>query len=92
MDCKCVVGILWDEGVGPKALWLVIELWENVELLCKVGRCFGRIFKARHIVTQGGPLSPTIVRLMVDMVVRVWLINVTVSMDITNVCLLPMCF
>ena len=41
-------------------------------LCCRAAGYYGRLFKARRGVTQGGPLSPTIFNLMVDAIVREW--------------------
>ena len=35
MDCKRVVNILRDAGVGLKAIWLIIKFWEGAYLFCK---------------------------------------------------------
>jgi hypothetical protein len=91
MDQERVVSILRDDGVGPKAMRLIIKFWEGADLYCTAGEFYGRLFKAKRGVTQVGPLSPTIFNLMVDAVVRAWLLEVTGSMDILDVRLLLAC-
>ena len=65
--------ILRAAGVGEKALRLIARFWKYSVMACLAGGRYGRRFKARRGVTQGGPLSPTIFNLMVDAVVREWL-------------------
>ena len=64
--------ILRDCGVGEKALRLIARFWRDAELVCRASGYYGRPFRARRGVTQGGPLSPTIFNLMVDAIVREW--------------------
>ena len=59
-------------GVGEKTVWLIARFWKESGLCCRAAGFYGRLFKARRGVTQGGPLSPTIFNLMVDAVVREW--------------------
>jgi hypothetical protein len=92
MDRERMVDILREAGVGPKAMRLIILFWERAQLICKLGGYFGRVFKAKRGVTQGGPLSPTIVNLMVDAVVCAWLMEIDGTMDITDVRRLLACF
>ena len=70
MDHEHLVGILQDTWVGLKSLRPVIMFWGNAELVCKAGGYFSQIFKAKHGITQGGPLLPIISNLKVDTVVR----------------------
>ena len=69
---RCIE-ILWAAGVGEKALRLITRFWKYSVMACRAGGRYGRRFKARRGMTQGGPLSPTICNLMVDAVVREWL-------------------
>ena len=55
------------------------------KLFCKAARYFKRAFKAKHGVTQCGPLPPTILNFMVDAVVRTWLMEVGGAMDFLDV-------
>ena len=59
-------------GVGEKALRLIARFWRDAELVCRASGYYGRRFRARPGITQGGPLSPTIFNLMVDAIVREW--------------------
>ena len=49
---------------------LIARFWRDAELVCRASGYYGRRFRARRGVTQGGPLSPTIFNLMVDAIVR----------------------
>ena len=41
-------------------------------MVCRASGYYGRRFRARRGVVQGGPLSPTIFNLIVDAIVREW--------------------
>ena len=73
MDRGRCLDILRDAGTGEKALCLIARFWQQSVMVCQAGGRYGRPFRARRGVTQGGPLSPTIFNLMVDAVVREWL-------------------
>jgi hypothetical protein len=92
MDRERAVDILREAGVGPKALRLIILFWERAQLICKADGYFGRVFKAKRGVTQGGPLSPTIFNVMVDAVVRAWMIEIDGVMEIADMRRLLACF
>ena len=64
--------ILWDCGVGEKALRLIARFWRDAELVCRAGGYYGRPFCARRGVTQGGPPSHTLFNLTVNAIVREW--------------------
>jgi hypothetical protein len=85
------IDILVEVGVGPKVIRLIVNFWEKAQLFCKAGGYFGRPFRAKYGVTQGGPL-PTIFNLMVDAVVRVWITGIGGTLDITKVRRLVACF
>ena len=85
MDRERYIDIVVKTGVGQKAVRLIINFWEDGNLYCRMARYYGRVFKAKHGVTQDGPLSPTIFNLMVDAVVRAWLMEVEGSMDFADV-------
>ena len=72
MDRGRCLEILRDCGVGEKALRLVARFWRDAELVCQASGCYGRPFRARRGVTQGGPLVPIIFNLMVDAIVQEW--------------------
>ena len=70
MDRERCIDICVEVGVGSKVIQLIINVCEGGNLYCRAARYYGRVFKAKRGVTQGGPLSPTIFNLMVDAVVR----------------------
>ena len=41
-------------------------------MVCRAVACYGLLFKTGHGVTQGGPVFPTIVNLMVDTIICEW--------------------
>ena len=72
MDRERCLEILRDCGVGEKIIRLISRFWRDAEMACRAEGHYGRPFRARRGVTQGGPLSPTIFNLMVDAIVREW--------------------
>jgi hypothetical protein len=85
MDRGRCLAILVDAEVGPNAVRLIANFWEGGQLYCRAARYFGRAFKAKRGITQGDPLSPTIFNLMVDAVVRAWLMEVHGTMTFDDV-------
>ena len=62
--------ILRNCGVGEKAIRLISRFWKHGLLVCRAAGFYGRPFRARRGVTQGGPVSPSIFNLMVDAIIR----------------------
>ena len=73
MDRERCLEIMVAYGVGPNLIRLLRFFWDNAELVCRAGGCFGTPFKSYRGVTQGGPFSPRIFNIMVDAIVREWL-------------------
>ena len=48
--------------------------WKRMTMVVRAGQNYGTGFKGEHGVTQGDPLSPTIFNVVVDAVVRHWLL------------------
>ena len=65
MDCEWCLKILEEYGVGPNMLGLIQYFWDNAEMVCRAGGCFGKPSKAYRSVTQGGPVSPRVFNFMV---------------------------
>ena len=55
-----------------QALRLIRTIWDEAILVCRASGYHGSPFSAERGVTQGGPLSPTIFKIMVDAIVREW--------------------
>ena len=73
--------ILQEYGVGPKMLHLIKHFWDHAQLTCRASGYYGKPFKSSRGTTQGGPLSPRIFNIIVDAVVRAWLIQLFGSDD-----------
>ena len=58
MDRERCIDICVEAGVGPNAVQLVVNFWEGGNGYCRAARYYGRVFKAKRGITQGGPLSP----------------------------------
>ena len=73
MDRGRCLEILEDCGVGPRARRLIQQFWELGEMARRASGYYGRVFTAGRWVTQGGFLSPTVFNLVVDTIVREWI-------------------
>merc|ERR1712086_1230862 len=85
MDRGRYIDVCVEAGVGPNAVRLIVNFWDGGNLYYRAARYYGRVFKAKRGVTQGGPLSPTIFNLMLDAVVKVWLMELEGKMDFQDV-------
>ena len=65
--------ILEGYGVGPGARRLLKTYWRRLTMLARAVGYYGEAFKGDRGVTQGDPLSPTILIVLVDAVVRHWI-------------------
>ena len=45
MDREQCLDILETYGVGTKLLWLLQHFWDDVEMVCRAGGCYGTPFK-----------------------------------------------
>ena len=68
--------ILRRGGIGPKLQKLLHQYWEKQEVVPKPGKFFGRTLHIERGVTQGDPVSTTIFNIVVDSVVRAFLLVV----------------
>ena len=66
--------ILEGYGVGPQARRLLRAYWGKSTMVAWEGGYYGTGFKVARGVTQGDPLSPTISNVVVDAVVRHWVV------------------
>ena len=74
LDRSRTLEILKGYGVGDRVRRLLATYWERTTMVARAGRYYGKGFKGERGVTQGDPLSPTIFNVVVDAVVRHWLI------------------
>ena len=44
-DRELCLDILETYGVGTKLLWLLQHFWDDVEMVCRAGGCYGTPFK-----------------------------------------------
>ena len=56
MDRDRCVKILDGYGVGPNILRLIVNCWDQAELVCRASGRYGAPFKAKREVAKGGPL------------------------------------
>ena len=68
--------VLRGYGLGPNLQKLLQRYWDKREVVSTARNLFGRLFGKDRGVTQGNPVSPTIFKIVVDAVVRVFLLEV----------------
>ena len=73
LDRSRSLEILKRYGVRARARKILREYWDRTTMVARVGRYYGKGFMGGRGVTQGEPLSPTIFNVVVDAVVRHWL-------------------
>ena len=70
LDRSRCLEILEGYGVGPRDLRLLHRYWDRPHIVARAGEYYGEPFRGERYVTQGDPLSPTILNVVVDAVVR----------------------
>lgn len=73
LDRERTLEILVGYGVGPAAIRLLHNFWDQQQVVARLGGYYGMPFEANRGVTQGDIISPTIFNVVVDAVVRYWL-------------------
>jgi len=73
VDRERTLDILEQYGVGPRALRLLRQFWEQQVIVARQGGYHGEPFKATRGIVQGDAASPTIFIVVVDAIVRYWL-------------------
>ena len=59
-------------GVGPRAFRILHTYWRRLTMVTRANGYYGEEFKGARGVTQRDPISPIIFNLVVDAVVRNW--------------------
>ena len=77
MDRSRTLEILKGYGVGDRVRRLLTVYWERTTMVARAGRYYRKGFKGERGVTQGNPISPTIFNVVMDAVVRHWLLLAT---------------
>ena len=72
LDRSRSLKILKGYGVGDRVQRLLREYWDKTTMVARAGGYYGKGFKRGGGMTQGNPLSPTILNVVVDAVVRHW--------------------
>ena len=75
LDRSRCLGILEGYGIGPGARRLLRNYWRRLTMAARSGGYYGTSSKGEQGVTQGKPLSPTLFNVVVDAVVRHWLVG-----------------
>ena len=71
---RCLL-LLEGHGAGPNMRRLIRHFWDEATNVCRTSGNYGTPFKAGSRVTQGGPLSAKLFNILVDAVVRDWLLR-----------------
>ena len=66
------LGILEGYCVGPRELSLLLQYLARLRMVVRTGGYYGAPFRGERGVNLGEPLSPTILNMVVDAVVRHW--------------------
>ena len=61
--------ILYGCGVGPRSHRILRVCWDRLRIVAHAGGYYGTVFQGFRGVAQGGPMSPTILNVVVDAVV-----------------------
>ena len=72
LDRSRCLEILEGYGVGPRDLRLLLRYWERLHIVARAEGYYVKPFHVDRGVTQGDPLSPTILNMVVYMVVYNW--------------------
>ena len=72
LDRRSCLDILAVYGVILQSLSLLRRYWDRLTMVAMVGGYFWSPSKGKNNVTRGGPLSPTIFNVVVDVVHRHW--------------------
>ena len=72
LDRSRSLEILKGYRVGDRVRRLLREYWDNTTMVERAGGYYGKGFKGGRGMTQGEPMSPTILNVVVDAVVRHW--------------------
>jgi len=75
MDRERCILLLEGYGAGPRLVRLVRTYWRDAIMVCGAAGYYGQPFKAGRGVTQGGPLSAKLFNIVVDAVVREWMVQ-----------------
>ena len=70
MDQGRFLGILEGYGIVPQALLLLRQYWDHLAMVSRASGYYGIPFKGFRGVTQGDPLSPKLFNVVVDTVIR----------------------
>ena len=66
LDRNRCLDILAGYGVGPKTIRIMRKYWVRIQMATKAGEHYRPVLQIHRGVTQGDPLSPTTLNLVVD--------------------------
>ena len=72
LDISRCLDILEGYDMGPRTCRLLRIYWSWMKMIARAGGYYGAVFTGDRGVTQGDLLSPTILNVVVDAVVRHW--------------------
>ena len=71
--------IIKEYGVVPRALRIIQMYWKWITMIARAGGYYEPPLKGYHGITQGYPISPTIFNVVVDTIIRHWVIVVAAT-------------
>ena len=74
LDRSRCLYILEGYGVVPQSCRILRTYWNGLKMVSREGGYYGAAFTGVRGVMQGDPLSPTIFSVVVDSVVRYWVL------------------
>lgn len=81
LDRERALAILEGYGVGPRAIRLLRQFWDQQQVVARQSDYHGDPFGATRGVTQGDIISPMIFNIIADAVIRYWLSIVSSEPD-----------
>ena len=67
--------------MGPQYCRILWTYWDQLRMVVKAGRYYGKEFQGFRGVIQGEPLSPNIFNVVLDAVVQHWVEEMAESAD-----------
>jgi hypothetical protein len=72
MDQERCLQLMEEYGVGPHMRRLIRHFWDEATNVCRASGNYGVPFKSGRGITQGGPLSAKLFKIIINAVVREW--------------------
>ena len=81
LDWDRCLKILAEYGVGPRVIRLLWTYWVRLTMVASTGGYYDPPLKGYHGVTQEDPLTTTLFKMVMDSVIRHWVMVVAATME-----------